>query len=91
MLKRFGPFVILLLSLVTLTGCFNGSPEERIHKILEKTAEKESDFTENQEPLNDLEKKEKENMRKSLNLIDDYEQIVELSDEATKNIDEREK
>ncbi len=44
MLKRFGPFVILLLSLVTLTGCFNGSPEERIHKILEKTAEKESEF-----------------------------------------------
>ncbi|MEP9406104.1 YkyA family protein [Peribacillus frigoritolerans] len=92
MLKRFGPFVILLLSLVILTGCFNGSPEERIHKILEKTAEKESDLTENQEPLNDLEKKEKEKYEKIIKLgLDDYEQIVELSDEATKNIDEREK
>lgn len=64
MLNRFGPYVILLLSFVILTGCFNGSPEERIHKILEKTAEKESDFTEHQEPLNDLEKKKKKNMRK---------------------------
>lgn len=91
MLKSFGPYVILLLSLVILTGCFNGSPEEKIHKILEKTAEKESNFTEHQEPLNDLEKKEKEKYEKIIELgLDEYEQIVEISDEATKNIDQRE-
>ncbi|MEY9866120.1 YkyA family protein [Peribacillus sp. RS7] len=91
MLKSFGPYVILLLSLVILTGCFNGSPEEKIHKILEKTAEKENNFTEHQEPLNDLEKKEKEKYEKIIELgLDEYEQIVEISDEATKNIDQRE-
>ncbi|MDM5213547.1 YkyA family protein [Peribacillus sp. NJ4] len=91
MLKSFGPYVILLLSLVILTGCFNGSPEEKIHKILEKTAEKESNFTEHREPLNDLEKKEKEKYEKIIELgLDEYEQIVEISDEATKNIDQRE-
>ncbi|MDM5223921.1 YkyA family protein [Peribacillus sp. NJ11] len=90
-MKSFGPYVILLLSLVILTGCFNGSPEEKIHKILEKTAEKESNFTEHQEPLNDLEKKEKEKYEKIIELgLDEYEQIVEISDEATKNIDQRE-
>ncbi|MGG4267063.1 YkyA family protein [Peribacillus simplex] len=91
MLKRFGPYVTLLLFLAILTGCFNGSPEERIHKILEKTAEKESEFIENQEPLNDLEKKEKEQYEKIIKLgLEEYEQIVELSDVATKNIDQRE-
>ncbi|MDM5357851.1 YkyA family protein [Peribacillus sp. ACCC06369] len=90
-MKSFGPYVILLLSLVILTGCFNGSPEEKIHKILEKTAEKENNFTEHQEPLNDLEKKEKEKYEKIIELgLDEYEQIVEISDEATKNIDQRE-
>ncbi|MGE7760827.1 YkyA family protein [Peribacillus sp. NPDC097895] len=91
MLKRFGPYVILLLSLAIMTGCFNGSPEEKIHKILEKTAEKEGDFNENQVPLNELEKKEKEQYEKIIKLgMDEYQQIIELSDEATKNIDERE-
>ncbi|MDQ7863435.1 YkyA family protein [Peribacillus frigoritolerans] len=37
-------------------------------------------------------KKKKEKYEKIIKLgLDDYEQIVELSDEATKNIDEREK
>ncbi|PJN87307.1 hypothetical protein CVN76_28545 [Bacillus sp. mrc49] len=74
-----------------MSGCFNGSPEEKIQKILEKTAEKESDFNEHQEPLNELEKKEKEQYEKIIKLgMDEYEQIVELSDEATKNLEQRE-
>ncbi|MCK1992642.1 hypothetical protein GW626_06860 [Peribacillus muralis] len=91
-MKRIGPIVILLLfTLVMMTGCLNGSPEERIHNILEKTAEKENDFNNNQEPLNDLEKKEKEQYEKIIKLgMDEYEQIVKLSDEATKNLAQRE-
>ncbi|WP_285766452.1 YkyA family protein [Peribacillus sp. SI8-4] len=91
-LKRFGAIVVLLFStLLIMTGCFNGTPEERIHKILEKTAEKENDFNEHQEPLNELEKKEKEQYEKIIKLgMDEYEQIVELSDEAAKNLDKRE-
>ena len=74
-----------------MSGCFNGSPEEKIQKILEKTAEKENDFNEHQEPLNELEKKEKEQYEKIIKLgMDEYEQIVELSDEATKNLEQRE-
>ncbi|MFI8491884.1 YkyA family protein [Peribacillus butanolivorans] len=91
MLKRFRLYFVLLLSLTIMTGCFSSSPEEKIHKILEKTTEKESDFTEHQEPLNKLENKEKEQYDKIIKLgMNEYEQIVELSDEATKNIDERE-
>ncbi len=91
-MKRFGAIVVLLFStLLIMTGCFNGTPEERIHKILEKTAEKENDFNEHQEPLNELEKKEKEQYEKIIKLgMDEYEQIVELSDEAAKNLDKRE-
>ena len=48
------------VSVIMMTGCMNsGSPEERVVKILDKTVEKESNFTEKQEPLNDLEKEEK--------------------------------
>lgn len=91
-MKRLGAIVILLFSTtLIMSGCFNGSPEEKIQKILEKTAEKESDFNEHQEPLNELEKKEKEQYEKIIKLgMDEYEQIVELSDEATKNLEQRE-
>ena len=68
-----------------------GSPEERVVKILDKTVEKESDFSEKQEPLNDLEKEEKEIYEKIIKLgMKEYDQIVELSDEALKNIEKRE-
>ncbi|MFJ7752103.1 YkyA family protein [Peribacillus muralis] len=91
-MKRFGAIVILLFStLLIMAGCFNGSPEEKVHKILEKTADKESEFNQHQEPLNNLEKKEQEQYEKIIKLgMDDYKQIVEISDEAIKNLDQRE-
>lgn len=82
----------MLFSVFVMTGCLNSSsPEEKIVKILNKTDEKESSFTDNQEPINKLEKKDKELYEKIIKLgMKEYDQIVELSDEALKNIDERE-
>ncbi len=91
-LKLYRLYVVLFASVIMMTGCMNsGSPEERVVKILDKTVEKESNFTEKQEPLNDLEKEEKEIYEKIIKLgMKEYDQIVELSDEALKNIEKRE-
>ncbi|MGE7602237.1 YkyA family protein [Peribacillus sp. NPDC097675] len=92
MLKHYRLYVVLLFSVVMMTGCLNsGSPEGHIDKILDKTSEKERDFAENQEPLNKLEVEEKEIYEKTIKLgMKEYDKIVELSDEALKNIDKRE-
>lgn len=91
-MKHYRLYVVLLFSVVMMAGCLNsGSPEGSIDKILDKTSEKESDFVENQKPLNELEREEKEIYEKIIKLgMKEYDQIVELSDEALKNIEKRE-
>ena len=91
MLKHYRLYAVLLFSVVMMTGCLNsGSPEGNIAKILDKTNEKENNFVKNQEPLNELEKEEKEIYQKIIKLgMKEYDQIVELSDEALKNIEKR--
>ena len=90
-MKHFYLLVVFIFVAI-LAGCINGkSPEEKIQTILEKTAAEESDFVEQQKPLNELEKSEKDFYDKIIKLgMKEYDQIVELSDEALDNIDDRE-
>lgn len=86
--KSIGVFIIICL---VLTGCFNKqSPEEKIHETLEKVVEAEKDFVNQQDPLVDLEKKEKEIFEQIMKLgMKEYDQIVKLADKGIKLVDER--
>ncbi|RFU71104.1 hypothetical protein D0469_03965 [Peribacillus saganii] len=91
MFKHIKPFALIILAAIFLTGCLNGSPEEKIFKILEEVVVKENGFKEQQTPLVDLEKKESDIYSQIIKLgIKDYDKIVSLSNEALQNIDKRE-
>lgn len=75
-----------------LMGCTGGpSPEEQIYETLEKVVTVEKDFEEQQDPLVELEKKEKELYDKILTLgMKEFDQIVTLSNEALTIVADRE-
>ncbi|WP_158598274.1 YkyA family protein [Falsibacillus albus] len=85
--------IIFLVSMVMflLSGCFNQkTPEEEIYQNLEKTVQDEKDFQEQQQPLTELEKQEKEIFDKIMDLgMKNYNEIVSLSDEALGNLKSR--
>nr|WP_275695457.1 YkyA family protein [Fredinandcohnia sp. SECRCQ15] len=75
-----------------LTGCIGGpTPEEEIYKTLEKVVTLEKTFEEQQEPLIQLEKKERKLYDQIISLgMKEYDKIVSLSDEALNIVNERE-
>ncbi len=75
-----------------LMGCLGGpTPEEQIYETLEKVVAVEKDFEEQQNPLVELEKKEKELYDKILTLgMKEFDQIVSLSNEALAIVGDRE-
>ncbi len=83
--------VLFFLSILMLSGCFGGqTAEEKMYEIMEETVQKEQPFQEVQQPLAELEKKEQEIFGNVISLgMKEYDQIVELSDEALINIAER--
>ncbi|MEH7387824.1 YkyA family protein [Bacillus sp. JJ1521] len=86
-------FLFVLISLVfLLMGCTGGpSPGEQIYETLEKVVTVEKDFEEQQDPLVDLEKKEKELYDQILTLgMKEFDQIVTLSNEALTIVADRE-
>lgn len=76
-----------------LAGCTGGAaPEEEIHTVLENAIQKENEFEKQQKPLVELENEEKKLYEQITTLgMKEYDQIVELSDEALANLDERTK
>ncbi|MED4452704.1 YkyA family protein [Metabacillus fastidiosus] len=77
--------------LIMLTGCFGPSPEEKIFDILEKSADKEEIFKEQQQPLADLEQKESKLYDEIVSLgMEEHDKIVSKSKEALKLVGERE-
>ncbi|WP_235822681.1 YkyA family protein [Cytobacillus massiliigabonensis] len=83
-------FVIAMGSLV-LSGCFNKStPVEKIYDVLEKVVSTENVFKEQQEPLVELEKQEKEIYDKIISLgMKEFDEINRLSDQAIAIVDKR--
>lgn len=74
-----------------LTGCSSKEKTvERIYQVLEKVVDAEKEFEEQQEPLVELEKQEKEIYNQIMALgMKQHDEIVKLSDEALSIIEMR--
>lgn len=83
-------FSIFAISFL-LTGCVSKEETtERMYQALEKVVEAEKAFEEQQEPLVELEKQEKEIYNEIMALgMKQHDEIVKLSDEALSIIDKR--
>lgn len=74
-----------------ITGCMGQDPVDSLHHSLEKAAESEKPFQEEQKTLEDLEAKENQLYDDVMKLnMDDYKNIVALSNEALENVNKRE-
>ncbi|KON90403.1 lipoprotein [Sporosarcina globispora] len=80
-----------MIGSIFLTGCMNNpEPEEKMYDVLENVVAKEKDFEKQQEPLVNLEKKEKELYDKIIDLgMKDFDEIKKLSDEASAIVEQR--
>lgn len=77
----FGAF--LGISIITLTGCLGEKPEQEMFNILEDVVKAEKGFEDQQQPLVELEKQERELYEKIMSLkSDQHDEIVKLSDDA---------
>ncbi|MGD6941699.1 YkyA family protein [Cytobacillus gottheilii] len=83
---------VLLMSMVLLSGCLNSeTPAEKMHTVLEDAVAAEKGFEEQQTPLVELEKQEKELYDQIIALsMKEFEEIQKLSDEALASADQRE-
>ncbi|MFS0637167.1 YkyA family protein [Mesobacillus foraminis] len=88
--KKSLVFIILALTVLS-AGCMDRkTPAEEMFDKLEKVVEIEQTFEEQQEPLVKLEKEEKELYAQLIELnMDEYEKIVNLSDQAISIADKR--
>lgn len=85
---KIGAFCAVTL---ILTGCMGQDPVDSLHHSLEKAAESEKPFQEEQKTLEELEAKENQLYDDVMNLnMDDYKKIVALSNEALENVSKRE-
>lgn len=89
--KKISLAIIMMAGVFSLAGCLDKqSPEEKMFEELEKVVSIEKTFEDQQDPLVELEKKEKEIYEKIISLgMKEYDQIVKLADEALANADKR--
>lgn len=88
-MKKIYMGALILMFAFLVSGCV--SSDEKIYEALEQTAVKESDFEKLQQPLADLELKEKSLFDEMMALgMKDFEEITKLADEAIGNLDQRE-
>lgn len=87
--KRVSVILLFLLGIVILTGCTK-SPAEKIYETLEAVVAEEQGFEEQQKPLAELVNKENKLYDQILALgMKEFDQIVELSKEASGIADQR--
>ncbi len=74
-----------------ISGCVNSSsPVEQIYVVLEKVVASEKLFEQQQDPLVELERKEKEIYDKIISIgMKEFEEVSKLSDEAAQIVDQR--
>lgn len=91
-LKSLGLSIVLMAGVLSLAGCMDRqTPEEKMFEELEKVVSTEKVFEDQQDPLVELEKQEKEIYEQIISLgMKEYDQIVKLADEALKIADKRE-
>ncbi|MEH7445181.1 YkyA family protein [Bacillus sp. JJ1122] len=91
-LKSIGLSIVLMAGVLSLAGCMDRqTPEEKMFEELEKVVSTEKVFEDQQDPLVELEKQEKEIYEQIISLgMKEYDQIVKLADEALTIADKRE-
>lgn len=91
-LKSLGLSIVLMAGVLSLAGCMDRqTPEEKMFEELEKVVSTEKVFEDQQDPLVELEKQEKEIYEQIISLgMKEYDQIVKLADEALTIADKRE-
>jgi chromosome segregation ATPase len=83
--------LIISLLFILLSGCSGPSPEKNIYTIFEKVVTLEDSFKEQQQPLEELEKKESELYNEIMDIgLKDFEKVVALSNEAVTVLEDRE-
>ncbi|WP_232426290.1 YkyA family protein [Cytobacillus praedii] len=84
-------FFVIIMGIFLLSGCFNKStPVDKIYDVLEKVVSTEDVFKDQQEPLIELEKQEKEIYDKIISLgMKEVNEINRLSDQAIAIVDKR--
>ncbi|PLS06395.1 YkyA family protein [Neobacillus cucumis] len=90
--KRRNNILIIFIAIIfILSGCTEKkTPVDKMYTVLEKVAAKEKVFEEQQEPLVNLEKQEKEVYDQIIKQgMKEYDQILKLSDEALGLADQR--
>jgi translation elongation factor EF-1beta len=89
--KKISFAIIMLAGVLSLAGCLDKqSPEEKMFEELEKVVSIEKVFEDQQDPLVELEKQEKQIYEQIISLgMKEYEQIVKLADEALEIADKR--
>ncbi len=88
--KRVFAYISAVFLLV-LAACNNQSTSEQMYEHLEEAVALEEAFAEQQQPLVELEQREKEIYNEIINLgMEEFDQVEELSQEAISIIDERE-
>ncbi|UGB32505.1 YkyA family protein [Metabacillus sp. B2-18] len=88
---RKSNYVLFIILLFLLSGCFGPAPEEKIYTILEEAVTLEDSFKEQQQPLLELEKKEADLYNKIMDLgMKEFAQVVSLSNQALTSVEERE-
>ncbi|WP_409275430.1 YkyA family protein [Neobacillus sp. SCS-31] len=82
---------LLGVAIFLLSGCFGKeTPESRLYEVMEKAVKAEKQFEAQQDPLIELESKEKAIFDKIMGLgLKEYSQISTLSDEALDIVDKR--
>jgi hypothetical protein len=83
--------IAVVISSFFLTGCISKeSSAEKLYQVLENVVDAEKEFEEQQEPLVELERQEKEIYNEIMTLgMKQHEKIVMLSDEALTIIEQR--
>jgi hypothetical protein len=83
--------VLIVTNLIILTGCLNPkTTPEKMYEVMEKVVLEESTFEDQQSPLVQAEKEEKQIYDKIISLgMKEYEQIVKLADEALLLVENR--
>ncbi|MDP4169502.1 MAG: YkyA family protein [Bacillota bacterium] len=79
--------IAIISSILMLTGCFNQqTPAEKMYVVMEKVVTAEKGFEDQQDPLVELEMKEKVQYDQIMALgMKQYEKVVKIADEAIKN------
>lgn len=91
-IRKFIFIAFLAIGTLSLTGCLGEKPEQEMFNVLEDVVKAEKGFEDQQKPLVELEKKERELYENIMSLkSDQQEQINALSEEALAVVTDRQK